>query len=269
MNGLAKAGVIGAAIGMGKGIVDQRAAQRHDPYASGKIQHYALNGFTNAATLGLMAMGGFASFNSLRKSGVTIKGQTIDEIAQSIAGSKYAQALYPGKEQLINELNQTIASNTRLASSIMQENVQKPVGSVLNNQVGFDAEEAAKIAKKIKPKSYEADIDNLRNTLAQKISNEDELNSTIDKLKKVTEATINKEKKNGVKVNSIQDKLMKYPQAYFMSPHKGVNNARIATAIGAGATAYTGLAVGGRYLSGGTLTTDSYGRKDIAGIPLI
>ena len=57
----------------------------------------------------------------------------------------------------------------------------------------------------------------------------------------------------------------KYPQAYFKNPDKKVRNTRIGTAVGA----YAALSVGGRYLQGGTLTTDQYGRKDIAGIPFL
>ena len=64
---------------------------------------------------------------------------------------------------------------------------------------------------------------------------------------------------------SIPDKIMKYPQAYFKNPDKEIRNTRIGTAVGV----YTALSVGGRYLQGGTLTTDEYGRKDIAGIPFL
>ena len=35
------------------------------------------------------------------------------------------------------------------------------------------------------------------------------------------------------------------------------------------AVSLVALSVGGRYLQGGTLTTDQYGRKDIAGIPFL
>ena len=56
-----------------------------------------------------------------------------------------------------------------------------------------------------------------------------------------------------------------YPVAYFSNPDKHIRHTRINTAIGT----YAGVAVGGRYLSGGTLTRDKYGRKDIAGIPFL
>ena len=68
-----------------------------------------------------------------------------------------------------------------------------------------------------------------------------------------------------IKDASILQKPTTYAQAYFSNPDKTVKTQRIATAIGA----YAGLTVGGRYLSGGTLTTDSYGRKDIAGVPFL
>lgn len=192
-------------------------------------------------------------------------GKGAKEFAERIAGSDYAKIIYPGKTALVNELNQTIANNTKLSSSIIQENVQKPLGSILNSQVGFDVDEANAIAKKIKPKSYETDIDSLRDTLSQKVPNKKDLDELINKLKKVTELSINKEKKQGIQINSIYDKITKYPKAYFMNPDNKIKYTRIATA----AASYAGLNIGGRYLSGGTLTTDSYGRKDIAGVPFL
>lgn len=53
--------------------------------------------------------------------------------------------------------------------------------------------------------------------------------------------------------------------AYFTNPDKAIRKTRIATAAGA----YGALTVGRRYMSGGTLTTDQYGRHDIAGVPFI
>ena len=60
-------------------------------------------------------------------------------------------------------------------------------------------------------------------------------------------------------------KAKEYTSAYYLSPDKKTRNTRIAATIGTASA----LAVGGRYLSGGTLTRDQYGQKNIAGIPFI
>ena len=137
----------------------------------------------------------------------------------------------------------------------LQENVQKNIASALNYNLKMSSEEANNISKKINIKSFEADIDKL------------ELDeNTSNTLKRVTKNIIEKEQKNvDVESMSIPDKIMKYPQAYFKNPDKEIRNTRIGTTVGA----YTALSVGGRYLQGGTLTTDQYGRKDIAGIPFL
>ena len=66
-------------------------------------------------------------------------------------------------------------------------------------------------------------------------------------------------------INSKGKKMIVYPKTYYWNPDKTIRNTRIAATIGTASA----LAVGGRYLSGGTLTTDRYGQKDIAGIPFI
>ena len=178
-------------------------------------------------------------------------GETIEDVASSISNSKWAKSIIPS----VNELNKTIASNSKLSSSLIQENVQKNIASALNYNLKMSSEEANNISKKINIKSFEADIDKL------------ELDeNTSNTLKRVTKNIIEKEQKNvDVESMSIPDKIMKYPQAYFKNPDKKIRNTRIGTTVGA----YTALSVGGRYLQGGTLTTDQYGRKDIAGIPFL
>ena len=178
-------------------------------------------------------------------------GETIEDVASSISNSKWAKSIIPS----VNELNKTIASNSKLSSSLIQENVQKNIASTLNYNLKMSSEEANNISKKINIKSFEADIDKL------------ELDeNTSNTLKRVTKNIIEKEQKNvDVESMSIPDKIMKYPQAYFKNPDKKIRNTRIGTAVGT----YAALSVGGRYLQGGTLTTDQYGRKDIAGIPFL
>lgn len=61
------------------------------------------------------------------------------------------------------------------------------------------------------------------------------------------------------------NKIINAPRAYFDVTDPAKKKARITTA----AVGYAGVAVGGRYLSGGTLTRDNYGQRDIAGVPFI
>ena len=66
-------------------------------------------------------------------------------------------------------------------------------------------------------------------------------------------------------INSNGKKMIVYPKTYYSNPDKTIRNTRIAATVGTASA----LAVGGRYLSGGTLTRDQYGQKNIAGIPFI
>ena len=91
--------------------------------------------------------------------------------------------------------------------------------------------------------------------------------SVIDLTKDISEKY--KSSKN-VTTDDVQNlkwyqKAKEYTSAYYLSPDKKTRNTRIAATVGTASA----LAVGGRYLSGGTLTTDRYGQKDIAGIPFI
>ena len=60
-------------------------------------------------------------------------------------------------------------------------------------------------------------------------------------------------------------KAKEYTSAYYLNPDKKTRNTRIAATAGT----VSAVAVGGRFLSGGTLTRDQYGQKNIAGIPFI
>lgn len=183
-------------------------------------------------------------------------GATIQDVASSVANSKWGQAVIP----TTNELNQTIASNIKLSSSLHNENIQKSLATMFQG-ANIPEEEATRMAKKVNARNYEQAIDRLSDDIGK--HTDKPVDKIIDRAKTVTEKEISK----GIDPDSltIPDKIMKYPGAYFMNPDKKIRNTRIATA----AAAYTGVAVGGRYLSGGTLTTDQYGRKDIAGIPLL
>ena len=255
MNGLATAGVVGATIGLGKGVIDQKNAQKYDQQAGTDISDYALNGIRNAGTIGLMAMGGYAGVSKLLGKEFTIKGNNIKEIAQSISKN-----VYPGKEQLSKELSETIANNSKLFNSLYTENIQKSLSSMFQG-INIPEEEAIKMAKTVNGKNYEKAIDNLAESISK--HTDKPVDKVIERAKAVTEKELNKA--IDTDMMSIPEKIMKYPQAYFSNPDKTVRNTRIGAAVGT----YAAVSVGGRYLQGGTLTTDQYGRKDIAGIPFL
>ena len=184
------------------------------------------------------------------------KLENLEAIASSIANSKWAQNVIPSTK----ELNQTIAGNSKLNASIYNENIQKNIGIMLRD-IGVPEKEATKIAKSVKANNYNDIIDSFSDNVSK--YTDKPIDKIKEKAKSVTEKEISKEIDQGM--IPTKEKALKYPAAYFMNSDKSVKNTRIGTAVGA----YAGVAVGGRFLSGGTLTNDSYGKKDIAGIPFI
>ena len=181
-----------------------------------------------------------------------IIGETIEDVASSISNSKWAKSIIP----TVDELNKTIANNSKLSNSLHTENIQKSLSSMFQG-INIPEEEAIKMAKTVNGKNYEKAIDNLSESIAE--HTDKPVDKVIQRAKTITEKELNKA--IDTDMMSIPDKIMKYPQAYFKNPDKKIRNTRIGTAVGT----YAALSVGGRYLQGGTLTTDQYGRKDIAG----
>lgn len=179
-------------------------------------------------------------------------------IAKKPAVKQYFDSIYPGKTNLINELNQTIANDPKMSAKWMDERVQKRVSDTLEDLVPKDKIE--ELSQTVHSATYSDDIDELAKSIGQYTDKADIASKIMkDEAKEVIDNGLDNIKPG------LYDKITKYPQAYFKNTDKKVRNARIGTAIGA----YAGLTVGGRYLQGGTLTTDQYGRKDIAGIPFL
>lgn len=199
-----------------------------------------------------------ASYNEM----ISSFGKSINEIASEFAGvDNYAKTIFPGLKKLEEEFAQTIAGDTKLSSSLMDDKVQRTVRETLEGIEGIP--NIDEIVNKVHAQTYEKDIDGLADIIAKHSDKADiAVNIMKDDAKEVIDAGLNP---NNLSLGLI-DKAKKYPKAYFFShPDKKIRNTRIGTAVGV----YAGVSVGGRYLSGGTLTTDSYGRKDIAGIPLL
>ena len=181
-------------------------------------------------------------------------GTTILDVASSMA-----RTLKPES----GELSNTVAGMIKNSQGYQLESAQKALKITLEGQ---DIEENVidKTIKAMKGSTSDKAIDSISDLLKE------ETIRPVDAILKKAKASANKniEKADADMVlNSVGDfeKYINYPQAYFNSADKKVNQTR----IGAAAGAYVGTTVGARYLSGGTLTTDSYGKKDIVGVPFL
>lgn len=182
-------------------------------------------------------------------------GDTIQGVVSSITESKWAKAIIP----TVDELNQTIASNTRFSAPMRNDNVRSSLATMFQG-INIPEEEAIRMAKGVNVKNYDSAIDALSDDIAK--YTDKPVDKVIARAKDVTQKEISKT----LDPSSLPtaSKAL-YPVAYFATPDKTIRNYRVGTAVGA----YAGVAVGGRYLTGGTLTRDQYGQKDIAGIPFI
>ena len=189
-------------------------------------------------------------------------GETIEDIASSISNSKWAKSIIP----TMDELNQTMTKNISSSKKFLDEQAQLGVKKALQSIGGLSVEESETISKNISSKNLDESVENLRDTLSKSIPS----NRNIDKVLNGVKASAKEQIDNPNISDALEnmnffEKYGHYPKAYFTNPNKNIRNTRIGTAVGA----YAAVSVGGRYLQGGTLTTDEYGRKDIAGIPFL
>lgn len=204
-------------------------------------------------------------------------GTTIQEVASSIAHD-----VFPGKQALAGEIGERIASYANAgthwkvfrdslgdASSGINKDIQDILFTRFDKDFLSDIGLKSDAIQNITELSGSATQSNLANTFdaIKKAANDENFSRYVDD---VVGPQIAKTAK-GLSAENVMPSIGKtnyalnVPRAYFDSPDKKVKTSRIAAA----AAAYAGVSVGGRVLSGGTLTRDQYGRKDIAGIPFI
>lgn len=190
-------------------------------------------------------------------------GETIDDIASSIANSKWAKAIIPTTE----ELNETMLKNISSSKNYLDDQARAGGEYVLSAIGGVPDDKAKAIASSISSKNIEESIDAIKDEIIEAVPDGKNIDKIIAGMKKKAALNVDAEPDLADMLSKMGkfEKYSHYPKAYFTNPDKSITNTRIGTAIGA----YAGIAVGGRYLSGGTLTTDSYGRKDIAGVPFL
>lgn len=192
--------------------------------------------------------------------GFSLKGLTPKEVASEIASSALSSNLVKNITPTTDELNKTIANNVKLSSSLHNQNIRSNLATMFQG-LNVPEEEAVKMAKNINVKNYNETLNSLGDNISQ--YTDKPVEKILERAKNITEEEISKS--IDPDIISKKDKILKYPIAYYSNPDTKIKHTRFAATAGA----YAGLAIGGRYLSGGTLTTDSYGRKDIAGIPFI
>lgn len=178
-------------------------------------------------------------------------GASIEDVAGSIAKSDWYAAVKPKSMQ--DELASYVARSPKYLNDIAQNEVRATFGTHLTDDI-----EAA--IKQINAKNLEASIDEQFKDMG------DIPESMLEMIKKRASMAI--QDVNGGEVTKRMSSLERawaIPKAYFNPEDAKVKSTRIKTAV----AAYAGIAIGGRYLSGGTLTTDNYGRKDIAGVPFL
>lgn len=211
--------------------------------------------------------------------------QTINELAENIAGSDYWRKIAPGFKQLQSEVMGRVGASLQkdtaaINASDLNEHLKNKASQTITNLLtrnGMEAEAASRLSldltRNITSSTYEAEAGAIASKLSGKIGNisTDDFSSRLKNLlgKEIgSDAFKQQVPQNAEEVFknfSMPKKGMEYAKAYFSNSDKDVHNARVQTAVGA----YAALTVGGRYLSGGTLTRDQYGRNDIAGIPFI
>lgn len=209
------------------------------------------------------------NFSELMSNG----SKKIGEIAKDIAGSKYAKTIIPGKENLLNEANSFINSTNKTSMKLRSNEI--------NKQMFNDIKDTVNVLNEVNLQSLNINDKKIKK-MTSLMNNSDYSPKAFSK---ISDALINEGMDNDVAsllINKIQQnsstilnsnlnvndynrytKAAIYTQAYFNNP--GTRKVRVGTAIGA----YAGLSIGSRYLSGGTLTTNNSGQRDIAGIPFI
>lgn len=183
-------------------------------------------------------------------------GNNAKEIVENMMSSKFFKTIIPA--DMNKELADYAANNARFQGQMARDAVQE----TLTKQHIEVTDDIQKVLKKIKADNIDEGVEGLRDLIPEG-KNADAI---LKRAKTKASGSIeNIDKEQIIQKMGPIDRVMNYPGAYFNNPDKKVRNTRIAAAAGA----YAGVAVGGRYLSGGTLTTDNYGRQDIAGIPFI
>lgn len=261
MNKIAVAGLVGGGIGAVKGIIDEKK-DNPNPTAGSYIGSTLSNGIGIAA----LAAGGAGIISAVKNP---------ESVAKAISGSKITESniyktIIPGKKQLTEEVatrmsGKTIINSAGIKADIDNKLLKDYIDAGIN--ISDDVSNAFKTFEK--SKLDDNAIQELEKALRKDktFSDLDIVDETMGDIKSYVGKYKSSKKVTTDDVQNLKwyQKAKEYTSAYYLSPDKKTRNTRIAASVGAVSAA----SVGGRFLSGGTLTRDQYGQKDIAGIPFI
>ena len=137
-----------------------------------------------------------ASYTSMFKEMMEGAAQDIQQTAKKVAKKpviqEYINTLYPGKTNLVEELNETISTNPKMSVKWMDEKVQDEVLQRMQ-KLNIPEEKANELVQSVHAATYKEDIDELSKSL----------NEYTDK----TEAVSNLMKKKAEKTTYIAEKV--------------------------------------------------------------
>lgn len=201
-------------------------------------------------------------------------GKKAIDFAKRIAGESYVNNVFPSKMSFMNEVGEAINNNAKINARLHADAINKQMpGDIqdfaqtlkeLGHDINIDGDKAKQIARVMHGSDYsEQAFEKLNKELQKEGIDESNASNLTNFIRQQSENILAEQ----LDVSSIpvSQKIPTYIQTYLSNPDKKVKTQRIATM----ATSVAGISVGGRYLSGGTLTTDKYGQKDIAGIPFL
>ena len=261
MNKIAVAGLVGGGIGTVKGIIDEKK-DNPNPTAGSYIGSTLSNGIGIAA----LAAGGAGIISAVKNP---------ESVAKAISGSKITESniyktIIPGKKQLTEEVatrmsGKTIINSAGIKADIDNKLLKDYIDAGIN--ISDDVSNAFKTFEK--SKLDDNAIQELEKALRKDktFSDLDIVDETMGDIKSYVGKYKSSKKVTTDDVQNLKwyQKAKEYTSAYYLSPDKKTRNTRIAATAGA----VSAVSVGERFLSGGTLTRDQYGQKDIAGIPFI
>lgn len=200
-------------------------------------------------------------------------GAKVTEALDSIVSSDYLKKLTPSMDEMNQNMARMVAQGKHWQLINIDGSKDNPLNRNLHNIVDHRGkilsnvldEETKKNVNKIIDDMTLSNIDESFNKIYQFTVSDDKVTNAFKKIHKEADNMVKNSANNIESSIGTINYIANMPKAYFSNPDKSVRSARFGAAVGT----YAGVAVGGRLLSGGTLTTDSYGRKDIAGIPFI
>ena len=264
MNNIAIAGLVGGGIGAVKGIIDQKEAQKYDPQAGTSVGSYISNSLRDGLGFAAIAAGG---------AGIAAAVKNPKAVAEAISGSKIKESniyktIIPGKKQLTEEVATRMSGKTIINSAGIKAEIDSEILEKYK-MMGVDIPE--NISKAFEDFGKSNLDDKAFNELNEALKKDSIFSGGADSVIDLTKDISKKYKSSkNVTTDDVQNlkwyqKAKEYTLAYYLSPDKKTRNTRIAATAGT----VSAVSVGGRFLSGGTLTRDQYGQKDIARIPFI